>query len=105
MRPFLFFECIVLVMFFLTSEDVFPAGTLAYPVQYNRGGWDLGGSWPSRNSWRHQTQLERWLNHALKRANRFLQRLGFPPLRLQDGSATANVRLDWGPYGFRVVPE
>ncbi|KAL1471414.1 hypothetical protein MTO96_039941 [Rhipicephalus appendiculatus] len=103
MRPLLFFQCIVFVFFFLTSEDVFPAGTLAYPVHYN--GLDLGGHWPGINPRRHQTQLERWLNLALRRVNRFLGRIGFPPLQIQDGSATANVRLDWTPYGFRILPQ
>uniref|UniRef100_A0A131YIB7 Uncharacterized protein n=1 Tax=Rhipicephalus appendiculatus TaxID=34631 RepID=A0A131YIB7_RHIAP len=105
MRPFLFFQCVGLILFFLTSEDVFPAGALAYPVHYNGGGLDLGGYWPGLYPRRHQTEVERWLNFALRKANKFLQRIGFSPLRVQDGSATANLRLDWGPYGFRTVPQ
>ncbi|XP_037565894.1 uncharacterized protein LOC119445686 [Dermacentor silvarum] len=105
MQALLLLECVALALLFLTSKDAFPAGSLASPVYHRRGGLDLGGPLPAFLPRRQQTQIERWLNFALRRTNRFLTRLGFSPLRIDDGSASANMRLTWGANGFRTVPE
>uniref|UniRef100_A0A224YKC5 Uncharacterized protein n=1 Tax=Rhipicephalus zambeziensis TaxID=60191 RepID=A0A224YKC5_9ACAR len=104
MRSLLYLECVALVLVILTSENLLPAGCLAFPVN-NFGGLDLGGGLPGVNARLRQTQLERWLNTALRRINRFLMRAGFSPLQIRDGSAAANLRLNWGPNGFYTVPE
>ncbi|XP_037514476.1 uncharacterized protein LOC119390837 [Rhipicephalus sanguineus] len=104
MRSLLFLQYVALVLVFWTSENAIPTGCLALPVN-NLGGLDLGGAAPGLNPRLRQTQIERWLNIALRRINRFLRRIGFPPLEIRDGSAVANLRLNWGPNGFYTVPE